>query len=105
MLGGTSSIDDMVYIRGNRHVYDEWAKKGAEGWSFKDVEPYFIKAENYTGRNPSGEIGFNPDKCMQVLYKMCNHQICWKQKYITAQHRDHLSGTKHINITSKNGIL
>jgi len=70
-MGGTSSIDDMVYIRGNRHVYDEWAKKGAEGWSFRDVEPYFIKAENYTGRNPSGEVGFNSDKCMQVLYIKC----------------------------------
>ena len=37
----------MVYIRGSRHDYDEWAKEGCDGWSYKDVLPYFIKAEDF----------------------------------------------------------
>ncbi|XP_069127708.1 L-sorbose 1-dehydrogenase-like [Argopecten irradians] len=46
VLGGCSSINMMVYIRGSRHDYDNWAKEGCEGWSYKDVLPYFLKSED-----------------------------------------------------------
>ena len=46
VLGGCSSINGMVYIRGSRHDYDNWAKEGAKGWSYKDVLPYFKKSED-----------------------------------------------------------
>jgi choline dehydrogenase-like flavoprotein len=45
-LGGSSSINAMVYIRGNRADYDEWAAMGFGGWGWEDVLPYFIKAED-----------------------------------------------------------
>ncbi|WP_435418973.1 GMC family oxidoreductase N-terminal domain-containing protein [Parerythrobacter aurantius] len=44
-LGGSSAINAMVYIRGNRWDYDNWAAMGCDGWSYDDVLPWFIKAE------------------------------------------------------------
>ncbi len=45
-LGGSSSVNAMVYIRGNRADYDGWAAMGFEGWGWDDVLPYFLKAED-----------------------------------------------------------
>ena len=43
MLGGSSSLNAMIYIRGNPLDYDEW---GLEGWGWDDLLPYFIRAED-----------------------------------------------------------
>jgi choline dehydrogenase len=52
VLGGCSSMNAMIYMRGNRADYDEWAVEGATGWSYDEVLPYFIKAEaNERGAN------------------------------------------------------
>ncbi len=45
-LGGSSSINAMIYIRGSKADYDGWAKAGAAGWGWDDVLPYFKKAED-----------------------------------------------------------
>jgi choline dehydrogenase len=45
-LGGSSSINAMVYIRGNRADYDEWRDAGCEGWGYEDLLPYFKRSED-----------------------------------------------------------
>lgn len=49
VLGGSSSINGMLYVRGQARDYDGWGQFGNRGWSFQDVLPYFKKSENYYG--------------------------------------------------------
>jgi len=49
VLGGTSSINAMLYVRGQKQDYDGWVELGNEGWSWKEVLPYFVKSENWEG--------------------------------------------------------
>ena len=54
-LGGSSAINAMIYIRGQKEDYDSWANEGNDGWSWNDVLPFFKKAEN----NENGNTKFH----------------------------------------------
>ena len=55
VLGGSSSINGMLYVRGNPADFDGWAQMGCRGWSFDDVLPYFRKSEDYA---PGGDAEY-----------------------------------------------
>jgi choline dehydrogenase len=58
VLGGSSSLNAMIYIRGNRADFDEWAATGLDGWGYEDVLPYFKRAEdNERGANRYHGVG------------------------------------------------
>lgn len=58
VLGGSGSINGMIYLRGNPADYDRWVQQGADGWSFPEVLPYFLRAE----RNENGASEFHSDQ-------------------------------------------
>src|SRR5262245_51358419 len=58
MLGGSSGINYMAYVRGHPGDFDSWAAGGATGWSYDEVLPYFRKSE---GLAPSGDIVVDTD--------------------------------------------
>lgn len=57
VLGGTSSINGMLYVRGQREDYDHWAQLGNTGWGYDDILPYFKAAENFSGHDEYGFRG------------------------------------------------
>jgi 4-pyridoxate dehydrogenase len=73
-LGGSSSINVMAYTRGNRGDYDRWAQKGARGWSYADVLPYFRRCESWQDgenawRGGSGPLGTEFARTRDPLYE------------------------------------
>ncbi len=60
VLGGSSSINAMVYVRGHRLDYERWAASGLKGWSFADALPYFKRAESWEGGETELRGGSGP---------------------------------------------
>lgn len=52
-LGGSSSINGMVYVRGHARDFDQWEREGAHGWGYRNCLPYFQRAETWTGGGDS----------------------------------------------------
>ena len=62
VLGGSSAINGLLYIRGQRQDFDDWSALGASGWGYQDLLPYFKRSERYQGgesefHGGSGELG------------------------------------------------
>jgi choline dehydrogenase len=75
VLGGSSSINGMVYVRGHPKDFDEWAASGAKNWGYQQCLPYFKRAEDWylgpnTHRGGDGPLGINNGNEMQnPLYR------------------------------------
>ncbi|OLF75043.1 choline dehydrogenase [Pseudoalteromonas haloplanktis] len=70
VLGGSSSINGMVYVRGHAKDFDEWQQHGANGWDYQACLPYFKKAESFylgenTHRGGKGPLGVNNGNNME----------------------------------------
>jgi choline dehydrogenase len=98
-LGGSSSVNAMVYIRGNRADYDEWAAMGFDGWGWDDVLPYFLRAEdNERGASELHGAG-GP---LRVSDGRSRYRTC--EAFIEAGVQAGLSANEDFNGVSQDGV-
>lgn len=71
-LGGSSSINGMVFIRGHARDFDGWRQMGCEGWAYADVLPYFKRLENYAGGEDEYRGARGP---VEIMRPVADHPI------------------------------
>jgi choline dehydrogenase len=109
-LGGSSSINRMIYIRGNRADFDRWSQQGCAGWDYDSVLPYFIKAENNSRLCPPLH---GIDGPLHVEDRLFTHEL--SQRWIDAAvdwglpRTDDFNGLSQIGagpyqVTARNGL-
>jgi choline dehydrogenase-like flavoprotein len=110
VMGGSSSINAMVYMRGHPSDYDEWAALGCTGWAFDDVLPYFKRSEgNLAGGNPrwhglDGPLKVSNQRSPSSFNRhfldaaqSCGHAL---NDDFNGEHQD---GVGHFHVTQENG--
>ena len=109
-LGGSSSINGMLYVRGNPLDYDTWAQFGNRGWSYDGVLPYFKKSEHY--ERGGGDPARGHGGLLNVAEMRENHELC--DAFIDAavgegwqRNADYNNGRQegfgYFQVTQKNG--
>lgn len=109
-LGGSSSMNSMIYIRGHASDYDRWAEVGCAGWDWNSVLPYFKKSENNRiGQNPrlhgsAGELyvdlARDPNPISSLFVKAAERIGLKRNDDFNG---DHLEGCGLYNLTQKHG--
>ncbi|MGJ4860418.1 GMC family oxidoreductase [Labrys sp. La1] len=69
VIGGSSSINVMAYVRGHRSDYDRWAQSGLDGWSYADVLPYFRRSETWEGGGDAYRGAEGPLRVQRTRYR------------------------------------
>ncbi len=87
VLGGCSSINGMLYVRGQAEDYDGWRQLGGTGWGWDDVLPYFKKSEDYfAGANDAhgagGECVLKTNACSGMSWMILLKPV-WKRVFLT----------------------
>jgi choline dehydrogenase len=100
MMGGSSSINGMVYIRGQSQDYDHWAQLGNRGWSWQDILPVFRRMENYDGGSEELRGRNGPLRITDTP----RHKIPLLEKMIEAANRIGLPFNPDLNGQTQEGI-
>jgi choline dehydrogenase len=100
MLGGSSSINGMVYIRGQAQDYDYWAQLGNRGWSYQDVLPIFKRMERFDG----GSDEFRGRAGVLRVTHTPRHKVPLLEKMIAAAERMGLPFNPDQNGATQEGI-
>ena len=91
VLGGSSSINAMVYVRGNKHDFNDWQAAGNIGWGYDDVLPYFKRMEAWQHGADEFRGGDGPLKVADVsanLHPLCTNFVAAAQEYGLAFNSD-----------------
>jgi len=109
-LGGSSSINGLIFVRGQREDYDRWAAAGNKGWGWDDVLPYFIKSEN-NSRGASATHGEGgPVSCTDIAgkHELIEAVICGAQELGIPRNDDFNGGDQegagYYQLFTKNGF-
>ena len=99
ILGGSSSINGLIYIRGQQQDYEDWARLGAAGWDYCSVLPFFKKSEDYAGgcneyHGSGGELG--------VSELRNNHPYC--ERWVEAAQEFGLPANADFNAETDYGV-
>lgn len=111
-LGGTSSINGMVYVRGNAHDFEEWEALGANGWGYRNCLPYFQRAESWIGggdtyRGDKGPLGVSAGNQMHKnpLYRaFINAGVQAGYPETTDYNGEHQEGFGPMHMTVRDGV-
>lgn len=110
VLGGSSSINGMVYVRGNAMDFESWAADGATGWSYADVLPYFRKAETSSRggdayRGDSGPLHTTTGAMKNPLYQaFIDAGVQAGHAFTEDTHGYRQDGVGLMDMTVKNGV-
>ena len=100
-LGGSSSINAMLYVRGNRWDYDQWAAQGNPGWSYDEVLPYFKRAEN--NENFGNDEFHGTGGPLNVTYP--NHKSPLNELFLQAAAQQGIALTPDYNGATQDGAF
>jgi choline dehydrogenase len=99
VMGGSGSMNGMIYTRGHSSEYDKWAEAGCTGWSFEDLKPFFLKSEtNFRGSGP-WHGGNGPIRLRRASPRL---PIC--DAFLEAAEADGLPVVEDLNANHREGL-
>ncbi len=100
VLGGSSSINGLLYVRGQHADFDHWRQLGNQGWAWEDVLPYFRRSEGRIGENTAGLHGTDGPLAVSDITE--RHPLC--EAYIEAAAELGIPVNEDFNGTSQEGV-
>ena len=100
VLGGSSSINAMVYVRGNPKDFDQWSEAGNPGWSYDDVLPYFKKMESWQNGPDAYRGGDGPLNVSEVSEQL--HPLC--ENFLSAAQEIGIGLNQDMNGATQEGV-